>query len=386
MDMHGLRAPLFAAAFVLGTAGAGLATPADCCLDKEATTPLKTEVIADGLDEPWAMAFLPDGSILVTEKPGAIRHIVAGEVSDPFEGLPEIEAINQGGLMDIALDPDFAENALIYFTYTEPSADGGDYGTAVARARLDLAGQKLEDVEVIFRASDKSSGGRHFGSRIRFNPDKTMFVTLGDRGTQMRAQDPFDHAGSVIRINRDGSVPADNPFADGAEALAEIWSIGHRNPQGAALHPQTGALWTLSHGAAGGDEINIAEAGLNYGWPLISYGSNYSGARFAKGIAAEGLEQPVYYWNPSIAPSGLTFYSHSAPLVPDWQGRLLAGALRAEHLSVLTLDGDSVVAEERYFADEFGRIRDVRTGPDGAVWLLTDSSDGELIRVTQTVD
>ncbi|WP_421723141.1 PQQ-dependent sugar dehydrogenase [Bauldia sp.] len=365
------------------TAASSPSVAAQCCVERPASTSLNTEVIASGLDGPWGMAFLPDGSILVTELPGNIRRIVDGVVSAPFAGVPEVGYVGQGGLLDIALDPDFAETQTIFFSYAQPSDRGRSYGTAVARARIDLDAGRLEDVQTIFTSNEESSGGRHFGSRIRFAPDKTLFVTIGDRGTQMRAQDPFDHAGSVVRINRDGSIPANNPFADGRDALPEIWSIGHRNAQGAAIHPETGELWTLSHGARGGDEVNQPEAGLNYGWPLISYGRNYSGFGFAQGSEAEGLEQPIYYWDPSIAPSGFDFYSHPAPLIPDWQGSLLAGALREQLLSRLILDGDTVVAEEQYFVGTFGRIRDVRTGPDGAVWLLTDG--GELIRVTQAV-
>ncbi|MCP4385216.1 MAG: PQQ-dependent sugar dehydrogenase [Hyphomicrobiales bacterium] len=371
----------FAAIIAVATATPGSA--AQCCVERPAATSLKTEVVASGLEEPWGMAFLPDGSILVTERPGALRRVVDGVVSEPFSGLPAIGDVGQGGLLDIAIDPDFAETQTIFFSFAEPSEDGGTYGTAVARARIDLAAGRLDDVTTIFTSNKKSSGGRHFGSRIRIAADKTLFVTLGERGSQMRAQDPFDHAGSVIRINRDGSVPADNPFADGRDAAPEIWSIGHRNPQGAAIHPETGELWTLAHGARGGDEINKPEAGRNHGWPLISYGENYSGAPFAQGSEAEGLEQPIFYWDPSIAPSGFAFYSHPAPLIPDWQGSLLAGALKAQYLSRLVLEGETVVAEERYLVDTFGRIRDVRTGPDGAVWLLTDATSGELIRVTQ---
>ena len=384
--MEHVRRPFVAMGALFALAAGALSTQAiakQCCAVRDATTELQTETVAEGLTRPWAMAFLPDGSILVTERPGAIRRVANGEVSKPFSGLPTVSSVGQGGLLDIVLDPDFAETQTIFFSFSEPSEAGNTYGTAVARARIDLDTGSLEEVETIFTSNKKSSGGRHFGSRIRFADDKTMFVTLGDRGTQMRAQDPFDHAGSVVRINRDGSVPADNPFADGRDALPEIWSIGHRNAQGAAIHPDTGALWTLAHGAAGGDEINRPEAGRNYGWPLISYGSNYSGAPFAQGEESEGLEQPVYYWDPSIAPSGFTFYSHSDPLIPQWQGSLLAGALRGEHLSRLVLDGDTVVAEERYFDGTFGRIRDVRTGPDGAVWLLTDGAAGSIIRVTQ---
>lgn len=356
---------------------------AQCCIAKQGSTSLKTQVIAKGLDNPWGLAFLPDSSLLVTERSGTLRHIANGKTSRPFKGLPPIREVGQGGLLDIALDPDFTSNNRIYFSYSQKSNSGSQYGTAVASATLDLSKQRLSNLKIIFTSNKKSGGGRHFGSRLRFAPDKTLFVTLGERGSQMRAQDPFDHAGSVIRINRNGSVPADNPFADGKKALPEIWSIGHRNPQGAAIHPKTGKLWTLSHGAAGGDEINQPKAGRNYGWPLISYGSNYSGRGFAKGSSANGLEQPIFYWDPSIAPSGLSFYSHAKPLIPDWNGSLLAGALREQYLSRLIMKGEEIVSEERYLTGQFGRIRDVRTGPDGAVWLLTDSSDGQVIRVTQ---
>lgn len=354
-----------------------------CCLERPASVSLQTEVIAEGLDEPWGMVFLPDMSILVTEKPGALRRIVDGRISAPFTGLPDIADVGQGGLLDIAIDPDFAETQTIFFSFSAASGQEPLYGTAVARARIDMEAGRLTDVRTIFTSGITSQGGRHFGSRLRFAPDKSLYVTLGERGSQMRAQDPFDHAGSVIRILRDGAVPTDNPFADGRQALPEIWSTGHRNPQGAAIHPETGQLWTLAHGAAGGDEVNIPEAGRNYGWPLISYGSNYSGAPFEQGATADGLEQPVYYWDPSIAPSGLAFYMPETPLIPAWQNSLLAGALKGQHLARLVLDGQTIVAEEKYFMGQFGRIRDVRTGPDGAVWLLTDARSGQLIRVTQ---
>ena len=376
--------PLALSALLIGIAtSAPRVFAAQCCVTSAGATELSMEVVAKDLNKPWSMAFLPDGSILVTEKPGGLRRVVDGDVSRSFTGLPVVSEINQGGLLDIALDPDFEDTQSVYFTFSEPSVSGNKYSTAVARARVNLQAQKLENVQIIFSANNKSGGGRHFGSRIRFAADKTMYITLGDRGTQMRAQDPFDHAGSVIRINRDGSVPSDNPFANGKNALPEIWSIGHRNPQGAAIHPETGELWTLSHGAAGGDEVNKPLAGRNYGWPLISYGRNYSGKSFAKGSQAEGFEQPVYYWDPSIAPSGFTFYAHDNPLIPDWHGSLLAGALRGRHLSRLILDSETVIKEERYLSGLVGRIRDVRTGPDGAVWLLTDSDNGMLIRLTQ---
>lgn len=368
------------AAAVLCVITAVPALAGQCCVLRDATVSVATEIVAEGLDAPWGMAFLPDGSILVTEKPGDIRHIQDGQVSAPFDGLPPMTEVGQGGLLDIALDPDFADTNRIFFTFAEPAPTRRAFSTAVGSARVDLAARRLDDVQIIFSANNKTSGGRHFGSRIRFAADKTFFITIGDRGTQLRAQDPFDHAGSVIRLSRDGSVPADNPFADGGEALPEIWSIGHRNAQGAAIHPETRKLWTLSHGAAGGDEINIPEAGKNYGWPLISYGSNYSGTGFAEGDTKTGLEQPIYYWDPSIAPSGFDFYMPETPLIPGWEGSVFAGALRGQHLSRLILEGDEVVAEERYFEGEFGRIRDVRSGPDGALWFLTDG--GELVRVT----
>ncbi|MEM7194678.1 MAG: PQQ-dependent sugar dehydrogenase [Pseudomonadota bacterium] len=351
-----------------------------CCQLQPQSVEVSTEVVVEGLDRPWGFVFLPDDSILVTERPGSLRRIADGAVSEPLAGVPDVADINQGGLLDIVLDPDFDKTRQVFFTYAVD--DGSGYGTAVARARLNLEANRLDNLETIFSSNIKSSGGRHFGSRLRFSSDKTLLVTLGDRGDPMRAQDPFDHAGSVIRINRDGSAPVDNPFADGKEGLPEIWSIGHRNPQGAAVHPLTGEYWTLSHGDAGGDEVNRPKAGLNFGWPIISYGTKYSGAGFPEGAAAPGYEQPVYYWDPSIAPSGLEFYVHDNPLIPEWNGSLMVGALAGRHLSRLSIQNGRVVREEQYFENEFGRIRDIRTGPDGALWMITDSSSGQLIRVT----
>ncbi len=355
---------------------------APCCASTGDDSTIQAAIAAEGLNQPWGMAFLPDDSILYTERPGKIKRIVDGQVSNALDGLPAITAKGQGGLLDIAIDPEFADNQRIYFSYTEPNENGNEFGTAVGRGRIDLNAMVLTEFERIFTIAKKTSSGQHFGSRLRFANDQTLFITLGDRGSQPRAQDPFDHAGSVIRIHLDGSVPADNPFADGQQGLPEIWSIGHRSPQGAAIHFDTGELWTLSHGPRGGDEINRVLAGRNYGWPDISYGINYSGRGFAKGHEAEGMEQPLYYWDPSIAPSGLTFYNPETPLIPSWKGSLLAGALKAGYLSRLILEGNSIVAEEKYLEGQFGRIRDVRTGPDGAVWLLTDGANGKLIRVT----
>ncbi len=340
------------------------------------------EEVRSDLRQPWGMAFLPDGSILVTEKVGNLKRITTDAISPPYAGLPQIAVVGQGGLLDIALDPAFPKNQFVYLSYSEPDSSRGQYGTAVGRGKLNLETQSIDDFERVFTTNIKSSVGRHFGSRLRFANDGTLFITVGDRGAQPRAQDPFDHAGSVLRINPDGSVPQDNPFADGQKALAEIWSIGHRNPQGAAIDPQTGSLWTLSHGARGGDEINKAVAGENYGWPVISYGTNYSGRGFDKGHEAAGYKQPSYFWDPSIAPSGLTFYAPDNAKIPQWKGSLLAGALKAGYLSRLILENDRVIAEEKYFEGQFGRIRDVRTGPNGAVWLLTDSNSGRLIKLT----
>ena len=351
-----------------------------CCLAAPGAVEVQAELVADGLRRPWALAFLPDGSQLVTERVGNLRHIVNGQISAPIAGLPDIAAEGQGGLLDIALAPDFSENQLIYFTFAKPTGIWR-WNTAVARARLDLDALRLENVEELFVASKPSSNGRHFGSRLRFAPDGTLFVTIGDRGDGVRAQDPFDHAGSVVRLNADGSVPSDNPFADGAQGLPQIWSTGHRNPQGAAIHPDTGALWTQSHGPAGGDEVNVPQPGLNYGWPVVGYGNHYSGRPLTFGQSAPGFEQPVYYWDPSIAPSGMAFYAPAEPLVPQWQGSLFIGALKGQHLVRLILDGEQVVGEERYFEGELGRVRDVRQGPDGALWLLTDADPGALYRI-----
>ncbi len=359
------------------------ADDAICCLERKPSVELNHEIIARGLDTPWSVAFLSDGSFLVTERAGTLRHVKNGVLSAPFSGLPKIDDNGQGGLLDLALDPDFSNNNTIYFSYSEPSADGKKSGTAVARAQVSLTTKQLTGLETIFTSNIKGRGGRHFGSRIRFAPDKTLYVTLGDRGNPSRAQDPFDHAGSIIRINRDGSIPSDNPAFDGKHALPEIWSIGHRNPQGATIDPVSAALWTTSHGDAGGDEVNKPQIGRNYGWPLISYGKTYSGGGYKLGNSAPGYEQPKYYWDPSIAPSGLTFYDPPNPAIPSWKGSLLAGALRGELLSRLILKSEQVIAEERYFEGEFGRIRDIKVGPDGAVYLLTDGWDGIVVRLTE---
>ncbi|MFZ1414714.1 MAG: PQQ-dependent sugar dehydrogenase [Defluviicoccus sp.] len=342
---------------------------------------VRLRTVARGLEHPWAIAFLPDGRLLVTERPGRLRIVAAdGRLSVPVAGVPAVYAEGQGGLLDIALDPRFADNRLIYFSFSE--AGSGGAGTAVGRGRLinDAAGaDRLDDVTVIFRQQPKVRGGLHFGSRLVFGRDGTLFVTLGERYQRERAQRPGEHLGKLVRINADGTVPADNPFVNTSGILPEIYSLGHRNVQGAALHPVTGRLWTIEHGARGGDEINTPEAGRNYGWPIITYGLDYSGARIGEGTAKEGLEQPLWYWDPSIAPSGAAFYTSAR--FPAWHGNLFVGALKSRLLVRLELDGMKVVHEERLLADLQERIRDVRAGPDGFVYLATDSPDGRILRL-----
>lgn len=338
------------------------------------------EPVVEGLAQPWGIAFLPDGSSLITEKRGTLRHLTAAGLSAPIPGVPQVLDSGQGGLLDIAIDPEFDRNQTIYLSYSEPAASGDEAGTAVARARLELApAPQLVNVRVIFSMNKKTDTRRHFGSRILVAPDHTLIITLGDRADLPRAQDPFDHAGSIVRINPDGSIPKDNPFADGKEAAPEIWTIGHRNLQGATYHRGTSSVWTLEHGARGGDEINHPRAGRNYGWPVISYGRHYSGGKIGVGTHKEGMEQPVHYWDPSIAPSGLAYYDGDA--FPDWRGNLFVGALKDQMLVRLELVGERVVHEEWLLKGEFGRIRDVRQGPDGFLYLLTDSSNGQLLRI-----
>jgi glucose/arabinose dehydrogenase len=332
--------------------------------------------VARQLDHPWGLAFLPDRRMLVTERPGRMRIVGPdGRVSAPLPGVPEVHASGQGGLLDVALDPDFAGNRRVYFSYSEPGEGGS--GTAVARARLGQG--RLESVSVIFRQRPKLGGSSHFGSRLVFTRDGKLFVTMGDRGQKERAQRLNEHVGKVVRLDPDGSVPRDNPFVAQRGALPEIWSYGHRNIQGATLHPETGVLWTAEHGAQGGDEINIAQAGRNYGWPVISYGVDYGGGRIGIGTKKEGMEQPVHYWDPSIAPSGMLFYTGDR--YRGWRGDLFVGSLKFGLLSRLDIDGNRVVREERLFEDFDPRIRAVVQGPDGLLYLLTDESNGEIVRV-----
>ena len=339
--------------------------------------PVSVTTVAEGLEHPWGLAFLPDGRMLATERPGRLRLVGAdGALSAPIGGVPQVYANGQGGLLDVALDPAFAENQLIYLSYSEPGGPGG--GTAVARARL--AGDKLEALQVIFRQTPKLNSGHHFGSRLVFLNDGTLIVTLGDRNRREHIADMTSQVGKLVRINPDGSIPADNPFVGQAAYAPEIYSLGHRNAQGAALHPETGALWTAEHGARGGDEINQPQPGKNYGWPVISYGREYSGGKIGEGTAKPGLEQPAYYWDPSIAPAGMTFYTGDK--FPSWRGNLFVGALKFKLLVRLTMEGDRVVAEERLFEDLDERIRDVVQGPDGYLYLLTDDDDGRILRLS----
>ena len=339
---------------------------------------VRVETVARGLEHPWALEFLPDGRMLVTERPGRLRLVDrSGRISGPLAGVPEVEVGGQGGLLDVALDPKFAENRLVYLSYAELREGGA--GTAVARGRLD--GGRLEAVRVIYRQQPKVAGGNHFGSRLVFARDGKLFVTQGERADyREQAQDLSSHLGKIVRINADGSVPDDNPFAGKAGARPEIWSYGHRNIQAAAIHPETGQLWTVEHGARGGDELNHPEAGKNYGWPVITYGVDYSGLKIGEGTAKEGMEQPVYFWDPVIAPSGMLFYTGDA--FPAWKGSVLVGSLQPGALVRLELENGKVAREERYEEGGLGtRIRDVRQGPDGLVYVLTDEGNGRVLRV-----
>jgi len=337
------------------------------------------EKVVGGLDHPWGLAFLPDGTMLVTERPGRLRLVEGGRLSDPVAGVPAVAARGQGGLLDVALDPEFSDNQRVYLAYAE--AGEGGAGTAVARGRLVRAGgaARLDDVTVIFRQQPKVSGNGHFGARLVFARDGTLFVGLGERQKKTPAQDLGSHLGKVVRITRDGGVPPGNPFAGREGARPEIWSWGHRNIQGAALDPATGRLWTVEHGARGGDEINVPAAGANHGWPVISYGVDYSGAKIGVGRSAPGMEQPLYYWDPSIAPSGLAFYEADA--FPAWRGDAFVGALKGQMLVRLDRENGRIVGEERLLAGRIGRIRDVRVGPDGALYLLTDNGGDGIWRL-----
>ena len=340
---------------------------------------LEVRTIARGLSNPWALAFLPDGKMLVTERPGRMRIVTAeGQVSPPLKGVPDVWASGQGGLLDVVTDKSFAQNKTIYFCFAE-RADGGGR-TTIARAKLNDGNGRLDDVKIIFRQQGPLSSGNHYGCRIAQADDGNLFVALGDHFTYRdQAQNLGNHLGKLVRIAPDGSVPSGNPFAGRADAKAEIWSYGHRNVQALAINPASGEPWEIEHGPRGGDEVNVVGKGRNYGWPVIGYGIDYSGAKIHDSTAKDGMEQPVKYWVPSIAPSGMVFYT--GKLFPKWSGNLFAGALRGSMLVRLTLNGNAVTSEERLLQNLNERIRDVRQGPDGALWLLTDSSAGRILRV-----
>ncbi len=331
-----------------------------------------------GLENPWSVAFLPDGRMLVTERAGRLRLVGQDFRMDPkpITGLPDVEARGQGGLFDVVLHPEYAQNGWIYWAYNAPGSGG--WGTALARGKLQ--GLRMTEVQVLFSMQPKTRSNQHFGGRIVFDKKGMLYLTLGNRGDKDRAQKLDDHAGSVIRLHDDGRVPADNPFTQRAGALPEKWTLGNRNMQGATLHPKTGELWTHEHGPQGGDEVNVMRSGLNYGWPVITYGVNYGfGTRIGEGQTKPGMVQPLHIWVPSIAPSGMAFVSGSK--FPHWNGDLLVGALRDQMLVRLVLDSEKVVREERLLQGLVGRIRDVRMGPDGLVYLLSDDAEGALLRL-----
>lgn len=341
---------------------------------------INAQEIATGLNHPWAIVFLPDGRMLVTERAGRLRIVTReGRISAPIAGLPRVHAQGQGGLLDVVLGPSFATDRMIYWSYAEPRDDGR--GTSVARGRLNDNATRVENVQVIFRQMPSRDSGGHYGSRLVFDREGHLYVTLGERQrpeSRALAQDLSTTLGKVVRINADGSVPTDNPFVGRANVRPEIWSYGHRNVQGANLNPETGALWTIEHGPRGGDELNIPRAGLNYGWPIIGYGIDYDGSAQHETSQREGMEQPVYYWDPVIAPGDMDFYRGS--LFP-WRGDILIAGLNSQALVRLDIDGEHVTGEER-FALGVGRIRDIAESEDGALWIITDEDSGRILRLT----
>jgi glucose/arabinose dehydrogenase len=332
--------------------------------------------VAEGLDFPWSLAFLPDGSMLVTERSGQLRRVTDGQVSDPISGVPEVYARSQGGLFDVVLHPDFANNNTVYLTY----AGGTRKSNATHLARAQLVGNDLENFEVLFVVDRKKDTAAHFGGRLAFLKDGTMLLTTGD-GFDYReqAQNLGNHLGSTIRLNDDGSVPDDNPFVGQEGVQPEIWTYGHRSPQGLTVDPATGTVYETEHGPKGGDEVNILIAGNNYGWPVITYGRDYSGARISPFTEMDGLEQPLVDWTPSIAPSGLALYT--GDLFPEWKGDLFAGALLERTVHRIDLEDGAVIGQEILLEELGERIRDVRDGPDGYIYILTDSPEGRILRL-----
>lgn len=363
-----ILATLFAAIYVTATRFLGSASAAE--------KDYRVVTVAEGLEHPWGMTFLPDGRMLVTERVGRLRIVSSdGKVSEPVEGLPPIAPVGQGGLLDVALHPKFAENKLVYFSFAEPGPGG--QGTAVSRGRFE--GNALKDVQSIFSQKPKLSGGHHFGSRLVFAPDGTLYISMGDRGRKERAQNRRNHQGTIARVNDDGSVPKDNPFVNSSDALPEIYTWGNRNVQGMALNPWTGIVWAQEHGPKGGDEVNILKKGANFGWPRITYGIDYDGSVISDKTHMDGMEQPLLHWTPSIAPSGMAFYDGDK--FPAWKGDLFVGALKDRHLRRVDLDGEKVVGQELLLEELKERIRDVRTGPDGFLYVLTDATDGRVLRL-----
>ena len=351
------------------------------CATTTDTAAYQVTVVARGLEHPWAVEPLPGGELLVTERPGRMRIVsAAGELGAPIAGLPRVDARGQGGLLDVALSPSFATDRTIFWSYAEPRSGGN--GTSVARGVLSADGRRVGDVRVIYRSEPTYDGTMHFGSRLAFGPDGMLFITMGERSDapmRRHAQELDNHLGKVVRIAPDGSAPQDNPFVGDANARPEVWTLGHRNIQAAAFDAD-GRLWIVEHGAQGGDELNLIEKGKNYGWPLVAYGEEYSGRPIPGAeTSRDGYEQPVYYWDPVIAPSGAQFYSGDA--FPDWRGDLFVGSMKDKMLVRLTLDGDRVIGEERLLTGRGQRVRDVRQGPDGALYLVTDEPNGELWRV-----
>jgi glucose/arabinose dehydrogenase len=347
---------------------------------------IEVEQVAQGLSHPWAIDFLPDGNMIVTERGGKMRIVTkAGDLGEPLRGLPDIDVGGQGGLLDVALHPSFARNRLVYWSYSE--AGRGGNSTAVARGRLSEDATSLVDVEVIFSQKPKVPSRQHFGNRLVFDGRGHLFVTLGERSRERfrkQAQDLNSHLGKVVRLTEEGGVPPDNPFVSEPGALPEIWSYGHRNPQAAAINPATGALWEIEHGPRGGDEINIPEPGKNYGWPIVSHGVNYSGTPVGSGKKSRpGMEDPIYQWTPVIAPSGMAFYT--GELFPQWKGNLFVGGLAATALVRLELDGNRVEHEERLLQDLGLRIRDVAQGADGSLFVVTDEAEGQILKISPAI-
>ncbi|WP_292051693.1 MULTISPECIES: PQQ-dependent sugar dehydrogenase [unclassified Brevundimonas] len=345
---------------------------------------LTNTVVASGLENPWGLALLPDGNWLVTEKPGRLRIVSSeGRIGAPIAGVPAVDAKGQGGLLDVILSPTFGQDRLVYFSYAQPRQGGN--GTAVARARLSDDNTKLENLQVIFEVAQTYDGDKHYGSSLAFAPDGKLYITIGERSDKPKrpdAQNLGTHHGKVVRINADGSVPQDNPFVGREGALPHNFTYGHRNPQGIAIQPGTGAVWTIEHGTRGGDELNLIQAGSNYGWPIAGYGIEYNGQPIpGMETAAEGTVQPVYYWDPVIAPGGMTFYEGS--MFPEWKGNALIAGLGGKHLVRLVIENNRVVGEERLLTGLGSRIRDVAVAADGAVWVITDEEDGKLVRLAR---